>query len=60
MNAQVDNAADYFWVYVLGFTIALVGVIALVKLSESEKYAPIKQQLAEDARQMNIRVLRDY
>ncbi|MFM8330994.1 MAG: hypothetical protein ACKN9T_04845 [Candidatus Methylumidiphilus sp.] len=60
MNAQTETTKDYFWVYVAGFTIALVGVIAMVKLSENEKFEPIKQQLAEDARQMHIRVIKDY
>ncbi len=48
---------DYFWIYVALATVALVGVIAMVKLSENEKYDPIRQQLAEEAAQMNIRVL---
>jgi len=57
---NVENQAarkDYFWVYVALATIALVGVIAMVKLSENDKYDPIRQQQAEEAAQMNIRVL---
>ncbi|MVF23379.1 hypothetical protein EVC37_17405 [Methylocaldum sp. BRCS4] len=57
---NVENQAvrkDYFWIYVALATIALVGVIAMVKLSENDKYDPIRQQLSEEAAQMNIRVL---
>jgi len=32
-------------------------VIGMVKQSESEKFAPIKQQMEEETAQMNIRVL---
>ncbi len=60
MSAYIENKKDYFWIYVAGFTIALVGTIALVKLSENEKYQPIKQQLAEESGKMNIRVIREY
>jgi hypothetical protein len=48
---------DLFWVYVAAATIALVTVIALVKISEDEKYAPIIEQQNEEIRRMNIRVL---
>lgn len=54
---QIEKKKDYFWVYVGLATVALVGVIAMVKLSENEKYDPIRQQMAEEAAQMNIRVL---
>jgi len=55
-----EQQRDHFWLYVAGFTIALVGVIAMVKLSENEKYEPIKQQLAEESSKMNIRVIKEY
>jgi ABC-type microcin C transport system permease subunit YejB len=48
---------DYFWLYVLCVTLALVGIIAMVKLSENDKYDPIRAQLSEEAAKMNIRVL---
>lgn len=60
MNTDTENKKDYFWVYVAGFTLALVGTVVMAKLSENEKFEPIKQQLAEESRQMDIRVLRDY
>jgi hypothetical protein len=59
-NMNVENQIekkDYFWVYVALATVALVGAIAMVKLSENDKYDPIREQLAEEAAQMNIRVL---
>jgi len=60
MNAQSEPKKDYFWLYVAGFTIALVGVVAMAKLSENEKYNPIKQQLDEESGKMNIRVIKEY
>jgi hypothetical protein len=48
---------DYFWLYVVCVTVALVGIIAMVKLSENDKYDPIRSQLSEEAARMNIRVL---
>ncbi|MCK9395193.1 MAG: hypothetical protein M0Q44_06365 [Methylobacter sp.] len=48
---------DKFWLYVGGAVFSLLLVIAMVKQSENEKFAPIKQQLEEEAAQMNIRVL---
>ena len=48
---------DKFWLYV-GFTlfVILTGIF-MVKQSENDKFAPIKQQLEEENAQMNIRVL---
>ena len=48
---------DKFWLYVGGTVFSLLLVIAMVKQSENEKFAPIKHQLEEEAAQMNIRVL---
>ncbi|HEY8219243.1 MAG TPA: hypothetical protein VIF86_04010 [Methylobacter sp.] len=53
-EAQVK---DRFWLYVGGTIATLLIVIAMVKQSENEKFAPIKQQLEEETAQMNIRVL---
>jgi hypothetical protein len=48
---------DQFWLYV-GITVfVIVAGILLIKKSENEKFAPIKQQVAEENAQMNIRVL---
>ncbi len=60
MSANIEQNKDYFWIYVAGFTIALVAVIAMVKMSENEKYEPIKQQLSEESAQMHIRVIKEY
>jgi hypothetical protein len=61
MSAQTEETKkDYFWLYVAGFTIALVGAVAMAKLSENEKYDPIKQQLDEESGKMNIRVIKEY
>jgi carbonic anhydrase len=48
---------DHFLLYIAGLTLVVVGVIVAVKLSENEKFAPIKQQLQEESAQMNIRVI---
>ncbi|MBL6986040.1 MAG: hypothetical protein ISR72_03165 [Methylobacter sp.] len=55
--SEITQTKDNFWLYV-GCTVAtLLIVIAVVKQSENEKFAPIKQQLEEETAQMNIRVL---
>jgi hypothetical protein len=48
---------DYFAFYIAGVTLLIITTIFVVKLSENEKFAPIKAQLEEEATQMNIRVL---
>jgi hypothetical protein len=60
MSAEVAQEKDHFWLYVAGVTILLVGVIALIKQSENEKYDPIRKQQSEEVAQMNIRVLKEY
>jgi len=48
---------DHSMLYVAVLTLVMVAVIIAVKLSENEKFAPIKQQLQEESAQMNIRVI---
>ena len=48
---------DNFVLYLVLVTAALVGVILAVKMSENEKFAPIKEQINEENRLMNIRVI---
>jgi hypothetical protein len=55
--SEEAQTKDRFWLYVGGTVFSLLVVIALVKQSENEKFAPIKQQLEEEAALMNIRVL---
>lgn len=55
MNDQQEK--DHFVLYTVLATIFLVGTIVLVKLNENEKFAPIKQQIDEENRLMNIRVI---
>jgi len=54
---EASQPKDKFWLYV-GFAlfVILTGIV-MVKQSENDKYAPIKQQLDEENAQMNIRVL---
>jgi len=56
---QQTPEKDNFVLYLSLATIALVGVLLAVKLNENEKFAPIKQQLEEENKQMNIRVIRE-
>jgi hypothetical protein len=57
MNEEQTQTKDKFWLYVGGTVFTLLLVIAMVKQSENEKFAPIKQQIEEEAALMNIRVL---
>jgi len=57
MSVEDARRKDHFWVYVIAATVALVGVVAMVKMSENEKYDPIRAQMNEEAAKMNIRVL---
>ncbi|WP_150047896.1 hypothetical protein [Methylomonas rhizoryzae] len=50
---------DHFVLYMVLAAIALVGTILAVKMSETEKFAPIKQQLNEEIQQMNIRIINE-
>lgn len=61
MNEQVEVAEkDHFVLYMVLATVALVGAILAVKLSENEKFEPIKQQINQENQQMNIRVISEY
>lgn len=59
MNANNEKIEDNdtFWLYVGGLVLVIVTTILMVKHSEDEKFAPIQQQLNEEAMQMNIRIL---
>ncbi|MGR8932736.1 MAG: hypothetical protein ACU836_19125 [Gammaproteobacteria bacterium] len=48
---------DHFVLYLVLATIVMVGAIIVVKLSENEKFEPIKQQIEQEHRQMNIRII---
>lgn len=48
---------DPFWLYVGMAVFVIVAGILLIKQSENEKFAPIKQQVESENAQMNIRVL---
>lgn len=52
-----EQEKDHFVLYMVLATVALVGAILAVKLNENEKFAPIKEQLVEENRLMNIRVI---
>ncbi|MDD2660384.1 MAG: hypothetical protein PHY54_12025 [Methylococcales bacterium] len=59
MSEEVQQN-DRFWLYV-GITVfVIVTGILLIKQSENEKFAPIKQQVEEENAQLNIRVLKNY
>lgn len=48
---------DNFVLKVALVAAVLIGVLLAVKSSENDKFAPIKDQLIEESRLMNIRVL---
>jgi hypothetical protein len=50
---------DFFVLYLGLATAVLIGVLLAVKSSESDKYAPIKDQLDEENKLMNIRVINE-
>lgn len=52
-----EKQKDYSVYYIAIATLLSVAVIVAVKMSENEKFAPIKQQIEEETSQMNIRVI---
>ena len=52
-----EQGKDNFVLYVALATVVMVGAIFMVKLSENDKFEPIKEQLEEEHRLMNIRVI---
>lgn len=57
MNTETGHRKDYFWAYVAGVALAAIAVITMAKISENDKYDPIRQQQNEEIARMNIRVL---
>ena len=52
---------DYFILYISLTAAILIGVLLAVKSSENDKFAPIKAQLVEEIKLMDIRVIKqDY
>ena len=60
MSEVVAQQKDKFWLYVGITMFVIVTGILLIKQSENEKFAPIKQQVQEENAQLNIRVLKNY
>ena len=56
MNEETQ-VKDRFWIYVGCAVLVIVTGILMVKQSENEKYAPIKQLADDEKAYMNIRVL---
>ncbi len=52
-----EEKKDYSVFYIAVAALLSVAVIVAVKISENEKFAPIKQQLEEETAQMKIRVI---
>ena len=57
---EVEQQKDRFWIYVAITVFVIVAAILVIKQSENEKFAPIKQQVQEENSQLNIRVLKNY
>lgn len=56
MNEETQKK-DKFWLYVGSVLLVIITAIGMIKQSENEKFAPIKQQVEEENALMNIRVL---
>lgn len=48
---------DNFVIIVVFIAATFIGTLLVVKSSESDKFAPIKEQVAEELKLMNIRIL---
>jgi hypothetical protein len=55
--SEETQKKDRFWLYVGSILLVIVTSIGMIKQSENEKFAPIKQQVEEENALMNIRVL---
>ncbi len=52
---------DYFILYVALLAVTFIGILLVVKSSETDKFAPIKERLAEERNLMDIRIIKkDY
>lgn len=52
---------DYFILYVALIAATFIGILLVVKSSETDKFAPIKERLAEERNLMDIRIIKkDY
>jgi len=56
MSDQIQEK-DNFILYVALLAAVLIGGLLALKLNENEKFAPIQNQLDEEIRLLNIRVL---
>ena len=52
-----EQDKDHFVWYVILAAVLAIGTLLAVKINENEKFSPIKQQLSEENRLMNIRVI---
>ncbi len=55
--SETIKEKDNFIFYIILVAVVLIGALLAVKSNESDKFAPIKQQLDEETKLMNIRVL---
>ena len=60
MNAEQQVEKDHFWFYIGGLAVFLITIILVVKKTETDKFAPIKELINEENASMNIRVIKDY
>ena len=56
MNEEIKEK-DNFILYTALVAVVFIGALLVVKSSENDKFAPIKAQVNEELRLMNIRVL---
>ncbi len=58
--SENEPEKDRSMLYIALVAVAAVSVLLAVKSSEADKFAPIKQQLNEETRLLNVRVLSNY
>lgn len=56
--SEETKEKDNFILYVAIVAAVAIGVILMVKKSESDKFAPIRDQVNDEIKQMNVRVLK--
>ena len=60
MSAEEQVEKDHFWFYVGTVAVVMISVVLMIKKTETDKFAPIRQQVIEEHASMNIRVLKNY
>ncbi len=55
--SEETKEKDHSVLYITFFAVVFIGVLLAVKSNENDKFEPIRNQLEEERKLMNIRVL---